>query len=435
MGIKQDSKVIAWHFDISNIFVNKKWEWKEDIPALRDEDGEEWCGFYTERPFLFTKTKLSGEDLRKEPFLGFDLLKEYIRMSDIDQYEELYGLSLKKRKMDFVKKYGQFDFPEYEDDLVDMTMQEIKEDRNWSDEYFNKVLMWDKQWSKAYKDYHSKKHDYVRKFLNQYGDFYGTINDSRGKLIFRSDDPIVQRIYPPKYFGNTPKPFTEKTDRKGYWIDIKDFKFEVLSLLLVTEIWTSLTSPDSPSPHHKLSREQYITTLAQRWVNHFEVNFIIREIGLSIKHSESFLKRDFAVKHLGKVLAENSFMRSHDDWKNIKISEEKKFTLIESIMLYFTQKHNTNSSLKAVKTEAGTTVKELVIVKSIGDFYWSNIKYTMLAQQGVSICQYAKCQKYFLREKSNQNYCLEKTGNDCQVKAKELRRYERNKQWKKGRNG
>ena len=97
-------------------------------------------------------------------------------------------------------------------------------------------------------------------------------------------------------------------------------------------------------------------------------------------------------------------------------------------MLFFTQKHITTSSLKAVDTPAGKTIKELVVVKSIGDFYWSNIKYTMLAQQGVSVCQYAKCQKYFLREKSNQNYCLEKSGNDCQVKAKEQRRYERKKQ-------
>ena len=81
MGLKQDSKVLAWHFDVSKIYVNKRWAFKE---LHDDNSGDVWqddyifTGFYTDKPFLPTKTMLSGEQLRTDPFVGFDLLRKLI---------------------------------------------------------------------------------------------------------------------------------------------------------------------------------------------------------------------------------------------------------------------------------------------------------------------------------------------------------------------
>lgn len=448
MGLKQDSKVLAWHFDVSKIYVNKRWVFKE---LHDDNSGDVWqddyifTGFYTDKPFLPTKTMLSGEQLRTDPFVGFDLLRKLIN-DDIDLKEkedELFPEYVK----DFREKNKDFRPYQFMPSWVipmkadpeawlkseDNKFLEIKtvEEVKRQVEYFNLTMDFKHLLSQ-------NRRKYIGEFLNKYGDFYGVIWTDNGVLSYnRNTDPIAQRLYPSQIFGNLPKPIDDKRDRKGYWVHWEDFFDEALGLVLATELWASLSSPNSISSHPTIDRETYISLLASRWLDYLTIKATDHR---NPNHIDDDVADEIQEALLGTTL---HYIKLNEDYdadpeikkRKAKIPEENKYQLLEQLMLFYTQKHSTSSSLKAVPTEAGTTMKELVIVKSIGDFYWANLKYTILAHQSVSVCQYSKCQKYFQHEKSNQKYCLEITGMDCQVKAKELRRYERNKQWKKGRNG
>ena len=210
-------------------------------------------------------------------------------------------------------------------------------------------------------------------WLKKYGDLYGFLRTPRG-ITETGDGSKAMFLENPMY----PDSFADRI----YAVRIIPFVAELVALRGWLETYIDIYSLDTPNPLER--------------------------------HKESMKCIKLWYEMIGDSHQDPAFLSGTD--------KEIQYRFLGMAIKHYCYKHRL---VPTVYRTSDNVFKESLVLVSIGDLYWAEMKFTLLSTQPLAVCQYVNCGKYFHRTRDNQKYCPEKIYPDrnCQTRAKNQRSY------------